>query len=133
MRRDTLGRCAMVDRNELFRRLILGDASHLEILIRERAATPAVQRIDPTGEVLLKIGALAATDGSDATWQRTIGEALNIGLTTDQVIDALVVLAPILGATRVVAIAPKLALAVGLDVDAMLEVEDPVSRRRGVA
>jgi 4-carboxymuconolactone decarboxylase len=123
----------MVDRDELFRRLFLGDASHLEILIRERAAIPAGQRLDPTGEVLVKIGALAATDGSGSTWQRTIGEALNVGLTTDQVIDALVVLAPILGVTRVVEIAPKLALAVGLDVDAMLEVEDPAPPRRGAA
>jgi alkylhydroperoxidase/carboxymuconolactone decarboxylase family protein YurZ len=116
----------MVDRDELFRRLTLGDASYLEILIRERASLPAGHRLDPTGEVLVKIGALAATDGSGSTWQRTIAAALDAGLTTDQVIDALAVLTPVLGMTRVVEIAPKLALAVGLDVDAMLEVEHPV-------
>ena len=36
-------------------------------------------------------------------------------------VDALVVLAPVIGGTRVVAVAPKLALATGFDVAAALE------------
>ena len=69
----------------------------------------------------MKLGALPVTDGSDLSWQQTIGAALDAGLTADEVVDALVVLAPIVGRTRVIAVAPKVALATGYDVTSELE------------
>ena len=42
-------------------------------------------------------------------------------MTADEVVDALVVLAPVIGRTRVMAVAPKVALATGFDVAAALE------------
>ena len=38
------------------------------------------------------------------------------GWTADEVVDALVVLAPVIGRTRIMAAAPKVALATGFDV-----------------
>ena len=43
------------------------------------------------------------------------------GWTADEVVDALVVLAPVIGRTRIMAAAPKVALATGFDVEGALE------------
>lgn len=111
----------MTDRREILRRLALGDDGYLEALLAERRRTTAAPALGHEGEALVRLGALAATDGSDLTWQHTIGAALDAGLTADEVVDALLVLAPVIGLNRVVAIAPKVALAIGYDVDAALE------------
>ena len=113
----------MADREEILRRLTLGDAAFLDALIagRQRQRAPGDCALDHVGEALLKLGALTVTDGSDLTWQQTVAAALDAGLTADEVVDALVVLAPVIGQTRVMAAAPKVALATGFDVATALE------------
>ena len=111
----------MADREETLRRLTLGDDAYLDALLDERQAAPATVGLNWVGEALVKLGALAATDGSDLAWQQTVGCALDAGLTADEVVDALVVLAPVIGRTRVMAIAPKVAHATGFDVDRAIE------------
>ena len=111
----------MIDREEILRRLTLGDVTCLEAVAAERGTRPRGASLDHIGEALVKLGALMATDGSDLTWQLTVRTALDAGLTPDEIVDALVVLAPVIGRTRVVDDAPRLALAVGYDVTAALE------------
>ena len=84
-------------------------------------APVALIGMDHVGEALVKLGALTVTDGPDLAWQQVVGAALDAGLTADEVLDALIVLAPIIGRTRVMAVAPKLALATGFDVAGALE------------
>lgn len=110
----------MADREEILRRLTLGDVTCLRTLTEERRLADAPV-LDHVGEALVKLGALIVTDGSDVTWQHTVAAALDAGVTADQVVDALVVLAPVIGGTRVVAVAPKLALATGFDVASAIE------------
>jgi alkylhydroperoxidase/carboxymuconolactone decarboxylase family protein YurZ len=111
----------MPDREEILRRLTLGDVTCLDSLVDDRRKVGSTPALDYVGEALVKLGALIVTDGSDVTWHHTVAAALDAGLTADQVVDALVVLAPVIGGTRVVAVAPKLALATGFDVAAALE------------
>ena len=111
----------MADREETLRRLTLGDDAYLDALLDERQAAPEQATLNWVGEALVKLGALAATDGSDLAWQQTVGCALDAGLSADEVVDALVVLAPVIGRTRVMAIAPKVALATGFDVAQAIE------------
>lgn len=111
----------MTDRAEILRRLALGDQAFLDAAVAARRTTPGTGVLDHAGASLVRIGALAATDGSDLTWRRTIGAALDAGVMPDEIVDALVVLAPLIGATRAIAIAPKVALALDIDVDAALE------------
>ena len=54
-------------------------------------------------------------------WQRRVGDALDAGLSFDEIVGSLVELAPTIGIERVVAVAPHLAQALGYDVDAALE------------
>jgi alkylhydroperoxidase/carboxymuconolactone decarboxylase family protein YurZ len=114
----------MSDREEILRRLTLGDDSCLESLMAARRSTASARLLGPGQETLLKIGALAASDASGLTWHQTISAALDAGIEPDQIIDALVVLAPLVGSHRVTAIAPKIALALDYDVDAALESMD---------
>jgi alkylhydroperoxidase/carboxymuconolactone decarboxylase family protein YurZ len=111
----------MDNREEILRRLTLGDAAYLDVLVADRCAAREAASLDHVGEALVKLGALMATDGSDVAWQHTVAAALDAGVTPDEIVDALVVLAPVIGRTRTVDDAPKLALAVGYDVAAALE------------
>ena len=111
----------MADREETLRRLTLGDDAYLDALLNERQAHGDDAALDWAGEALVKLGALAATDGSDLAWQQTVACALDAGWTADEVVDALVVLAPVIGRTRIMAAAPKVALATGFDVQGALE------------
>lgn len=113
----------MVDREEILRRLTLGDDRYLDGLIVARRDDREAQGLSHLEEALLKLGALAAADGPDQAFQLVIGAALNAGLSPAQVVDALVVLAPLIGSTRVTAIAPKVALAIGYDMDSALHTQ----------
>jgi 4-carboxymuconolactone decarboxylase len=124
---------AMMQREEILRRLPLGDAPCLEVLTDSRRTRPGGSGLGGTGEALVRIGALAAIDAPDLVWQMAVESAMNAGLTPDEIVDALVVLAPVIGQTRVFAIAPKIALAVGCDVDAMLEHESRDRPRAPIA
>jgi alkylhydroperoxidase/carboxymuconolactone decarboxylase family protein YurZ len=111
----------MADREEVLRRLTLGDEAFLGSLISSRRTATPGKTLCHDAVALVRLGALAVTDGSDLTWQKTVEAALDAGLTTDEVVDALVVLAPTIGATRTFAVAPKVAMAIGYDVGAALE------------
>jgi hypothetical protein len=113
----------MMQREEILRRLTLGDVSCLEAMARSRKARPSAAGRSAAGDALLTIGALAAIDAPDLAWRMAVESALNAGLTPDEIVDALAVLAPVVGQTRVFAVAPKVALAMGCDVDAMYEHE----------
>jgi hypothetical protein len=111
----------MADREEVLRRLTLGDDRFLDALIDERRGDRRAGCLTPLEEALVKLGALAATDGPDQAFQQVVGAALNAGLSPTKVVDALVVLAPVIGSTHVTAVAPRLALAIGYDVVTELE------------
>jgi hypothetical protein len=111
----------MPDREEVLRRLTLGDQSFLDSLISTRRTGTPGTTLGHEAEALVRLGALAVSDGSDLTWQQTVGAVLDAGLTADEVVDAVVVLAPVIGITRTVTIAPKVAQAIGYDVGAAIE------------
>ncbi len=111
----------MVDREEVLRRLTLGDEAFMDTLVAGRRRPPQGGLLSHKDDALLRLGALAALGGSDLTWQQTVGAGLAAGLTPDEIVDALLALAPMIGFTRVVAIAPKVALGLGYDAEAAIE------------
>lgn len=109
----------MESRDVTLRRLALGDEAHLQQLVATRSAENGA--LDARSIALLRIGALAATDGADILWHHVVGQAQAAGVTSDELVEALIVLAPMLGTARVLTVAPKLSLAAGYDVEAALE------------
>ena len=109
----------MADREESLRRLTLGDETFLEGLIDARR-TPRPGQLDAAQAALVRLGALAASGGPEQAFQRTVAAALDAGVSPDQIVDALVCVAPVVGYTRVTAAAPKVAVAIGYDVESGL-------------
>ena len=60
-----------------------------------------------------------------STYGWATSAALGAGVTSDEIVELLVAMAPLIGSARVVCAAPKLGLALGYDVDADIEGLDP--------
>ena len=110
----------MTTSEEALRRLTIGDPAYCRaVLATDPAGPPGA--LDPRSRALLRLGGLIASGSADPMWQRRVGDALDAGLSFDEIVGSLVELAPTIGIERVVAVAPHLAQALGYDVDAALE------------
>jgi alkylhydroperoxidase/carboxymuconolactone decarboxylase family protein YurZ len=90
----------------------------------EIAAEPVGGDTDRLGDKtrdLVRLGALVAVDAPQAAYSAIVARALDAGATEDDLIDTLIAVTPSVGITRVVAAAPKLAVALGFDIEAALE------------
>jgi hypothetical protein len=72
-----------------------------------------------------RIAATVAVDAAPSSFQRAVAVALAAGATRDEIVASLEAVTPVTGAARVVQCAPKVALALGYDVEAALERLDP--------
>lgn len=70
---------------------------------------------------LARLAALVALDGAQVSYIHVVAEALSAGASVDDLVGTLIAVMPSTGADRVVSAAPKLALALGYDIDAALE------------
>ncbi len=76
--------------------------------------------LDPKTHALVRIAALVTLDAAPASFMWQIGMALESGVTPDEILGVLIALAPTIGMARIVAAAPEVALALGLDIEALL-------------
>jgi hypothetical protein len=114
----------MISSEEVLRRLTIGDPAYCRALMATEPDAPPLA-LDARSVALLRLGG-SITAGSAGPMRRSVGDALDTGLSFDEVVAA-VALAPTVGIERVVAIAPDLARALGYDVDAALERLDDVT------
>jgi 4-carboxymuconolactone decarboxylase len=77
--------------------------------------------LDQRTAALVRLASLIARDSALPTYQREVQAALDAGASVDEVITLLVVLAQPAGSSAVITAAPKLAMALGYDVEAGLE------------
>jgi alkylhydroperoxidase/carboxymuconolactone decarboxylase family protein YurZ len=106
---------------EKLRRLALNDERYLERVLARGERTEAGPGLDERSSALAQLGALVALRGPQAAFDSLVCSALEAGLGPDELVDALIAVAPLVGSAQVVAAAPKLATAVGYDVDFELE------------
>ena len=85
----------------------------------------ATSVIDEKTAALVRVAATIAVDAAPYSFQHAIALALAAGATSDEIVASLEAVTPVTGAARVVQCAPKVALALGYDVDAALERRDP--------
>jgi 4-carboxymuconolactone decarboxylase len=108
---------------ETLRRLALSDDRLLEaILGGRRDATMC--GLEARTAALVRLAALVAMGGSTTSFAAAASSALISGATADDLVDTLLVIAPIVGSANVVGAAPKLALGVGFDIDSSFEDPD---------
>ncbi len=75
--------------------------------------------LDPRTLALVRLAALVAVGGAVPSYGAQADAALDEGASAAEVVDVLVGVLPIVGRPRVVAAAPKLAMALGYDTDAL--------------
>ncbi len=105
-------------REDLLRRLALNDESTVETVLGADVADLGGSGLGARTAALLRLAALVATDSPSASYQWGVGVALAAGASEDEIVDLLLVLAPIVGVARVTAAAPELGVALGYDMDA---------------
>jgi hypothetical protein len=111
----------MLSAEEAFRRLTIGDTALLAD--RRDPAQPEleVRRLDDRTDALLRIAALIALDAPQSSYRSAVQVALRSGARLEDVLAVLVSVSGTVGSARVVAAAPRIALALGYDVEAALE------------
>lgn len=85
--------------------------------------TSDVKYLDNRTRALVAIGAAICADAPTKTFQSLVDSALQAGATAEEVVGALLAVAPAAGGPRVVTVAPKIALALGYDIDQAFELE----------
>jgi hypothetical protein len=107
---------------EMLRRIAIHDPRCLEDILS--ADGRAASTLDPQAFALIRVAGLISVDAPQASLSWGVSEALGAGASPSEVIGALLAIAPAIGTARVVAAAPRLALALGWDIDAALETID---------
>jgi 4-carboxymuconolactone decarboxylase len=114
----------MDEYKELLRRLAVHDWALVEA-IRSEDGTLTVSAIDERTAALVRVAATIAVDAAPSSFQHAVTLALSVGATSEEIVATLAAVTPVTGAARVVQCAPKLALALGYDVEEALERHDP--------
>nr|WP_260173360.1 hypothetical protein [Nocardioides albus] len=75
--------------------------------------------MDPRTLALVRLAALITVGGEVPSYAAAADMAVDAGASAAEVVDVLVAVLPVIGAARVVAAAPRLAMALGYDTDAL--------------
>jgi len=103
--------------------LAAGDVQMLRsVLVLAPAETraPAVagaRALPPATATLIHLAALLASGGSTTSLRWAVELALRAGAKDEEIVEVLATVAPAVGSARVVAAAPRLALAIGYDIE----------------
>jgi alkylhydroperoxidase/carboxymuconolactone decarboxylase family protein YurZ len=84
-------------------------------------ASPVFRVLDARTRGLVAIGAAVAMGASTSTYRSVVDQALAAGATIEECIGACFAVASAVGAARMVAAAPRIAAALGYDIDRALE------------
>jgi 4-carboxymuconolactone decarboxylase len=106
---------------ETLRKLAVRDDAYVDSLLADDRASASVSELDEKTRALVQIAALVAVDASPPCYMEAIESARRGGASSEEIAGCLVAVLPAVGVARVVSAAPKVALALGYDVDAALE------------
>ena len=111
----------MPKHEDRLRRLAMNDGAYMERILCPAPSSEASTGLEGRVCSLVRIGALVALDGPDSTFDAEIATALANGATADDIVDVLIVTSSLVGSAHVAGAAPRVARALGYDVDAALE------------
>jgi 4-carboxymuconolactone decarboxylase len=106
---------------ERLRRLGIQDEAVIESLFATRLDNLDASGLDPKTHALVRLGALLALGGAPVSFHASVEAALAAGATNDEILGALIAVAPLIGMARVISATPNVALPMGYDIDAALE------------
>ena len=97
--------------------LAMQDADVLASLLEMQLHNLEASGLDPRTYSLVKIAALIALGAPQASYMGQVGFALEADVEPDEILKVLVAVSPQVGMPRAAAAAPKLMLALGLDLE----------------
>src|SRR4051812_27787691 len=111
----------MASVEEAFRLLTIGDPEFVAAVADRDGKARRVPHVDARTDALLRIAALVAVDAPASSYRSAVSAAQIAGARLDDLFAVLVAVADDVGSARVIAAAPRIALAAGYDVEAALE------------
>jgi alkylhydroperoxidase/carboxymuconolactone decarboxylase family protein YurZ len=109
---------------EIFRRLTIGEPGLVAALADRAGRGRDLRRLDAQTASLLQVGALVALDAPETAYRTAVDDALRLGADIEDLLAVLLAVAEEVGSARVMAAAPRVALAAGYDVEADLDRSD---------
>jgi 4-carboxymuconolactone decarboxylase len=106
-----------MDYTERLRRLAMNDPTLAADVVDELGTEP--KELDSRTLALVRLGALVAVGGAVPSFGEHADAAVNSGATVEEIVAVLVGVVPIVGLPCVVSAAPRLAMALGYDTDAV--------------
>ena len=106
-----------MDYRELLRRVTIND----EHLAEDWAAGVEPGSLDPKTLALARVAALVAVGGAAPSFGAETDAAVSAGASAAEIVEVLMGVVSVVGVPSVVAAAPRLAMALGYDVDEALE------------
>lgn len=103
------------DTQQLFAGIATGEVDVLEKAVGLRELAREDSGLDPRSFALVKLAALVALDAPPASYAWQVPNALAEGVTPEDIAGMLRAIAPQIGGPRLVAAAPELMLALGLE------------------
>jgi len=103
---------------ERLRRLATNDP---RAMTDERGDSAQPVSLDPRTLALVRLASLIAVGGSEPSFGEHADAALDAGASTNEIVDVLMGITSIVGLPRVVSAAPRLAQALGVDVESFLD------------
>ena len=102
----------------LLRRLALNDEESVGMVMTRGRQPGGCDPLVPKVDVLVQLGALLALGAATSTLRATVDRATEAGATEAEIVGVLIAVAPAVGLARVVSSAPRLAVAIGYDIEA---------------
>lgn len=110
----------MRDYQDRLRRIALCDEALVAAALADEL-THQVSDLDFKTHALVRLSATVAVHAGQASYEHVVERAISAGATAEEIVGTLVAVMSLTGVPRAVSAAPKLALALGYDVDAALE------------
>jgi hypothetical protein len=102
---------------ELLRRVALNDERAIGMVLTRRMGTDRPTELGAKVEALVRLGALLAVGAATPSLREAVGQASATGATPSEIVGVLVSVGPTIGIAGLVVSAPRLAMAIGYDLD----------------
>ena len=99
---------------EALKGLALGGGAVFQEILKLHVDNLTESGLDKKSYSLARIAALIALGAEEASFVTNINTAMEWGVTADEIIGVLIALAPQVGTVRIIAAAPKVAIALGV-------------------
>ena len=109
----------MDDTERLLRLLSVNDEASIGRVLSGREHHELSDALGQKVNLLVRLGALLALGAPTTAVKQAVMQSVDAGATEEEIVDVLVTVAPAVGLARVVASAPRLAIALGYDIEGL--------------